>query len=248
MKSKIPIILALLVSVLIVLPLFMSSNRKNTEHKTADEPSISNYVPVFSDRSEDAQKRFWTTCLEKTFNELFEGKSTFTEVQGRVTELREQIELLYSKPVAVRLITTYHYKSRTVAAGAWFDQGVPVIEIVVQRQMDIAESLRSVSKENFEQQLKVSFLSSIHHELEHLVFDRGKTHQNTDELIRSEKYAWAQSCRFAIVPSIEKYGIIPNSDSLDWYQAWKRSGGNENSPAWNDYVSTVYREAGLEVR
>jgi hypothetical protein len=134
-----------------------------------------------------------------------------------------------------------------VFAGAVFKDGVPTIEIIIQMFMDTAEVLRRESVETFKQKIQISFVESVHHELEHLYYDGDGKPTSSLQQTESEARAWGQTCTYVIVPMVEKYNIFYSPDCMTWYKAWVLCGRDATLPRWKAFVGDVYSKRGVSV-
>lgn len=249
MKNKIALFAALLVVVALAILIFVPNRAESVKSGESNRllltPQLppSSYVPIFTDRTEAGMKKFWAEYLDTTYHEIFAGTFYVTEMQARITWLISEINRRDGN-LHMNAVTTYNDVQNMAIAGAAYINGVPTISLMVQRFMDMAESQRQQDEVTYKQKLKLQLVESVHHELEHLYRERGKTSMTTDEFIEAESAAWAQSCRFAIVPLIERYKIAPSADTLQWYSIWVWSGRNETSKKWKDFVRHVYSPNG----
>ncbi len=190
------------------------------------------------DRPDAEMKAFWREELSDLYNQIFTGTLPYPTVNERAKELNAAILRRTGKQLAVTLVTTYHKVHRDIECSAGFisSNKTQVIDIHIPCTMDMFEFLKSSKEPMWHEAFQSHVITSVMHELEHT--DREEFPQVFDTM--EESRAWANTCRYTLVPLRDTYRLTLFQSDAPFYLAWKQAGGDTNSAVWKHMIDSRY--------
>lgn len=206
------------------------------------KPATKVTLPASPPPLSNAEKlQFYEEHLKALAEMLHKGELAYPLLRSRYEELWNKVLSLYQKPITIEAMLNHHPDdSKELLGGAWITPaGNPCVSIFVPRAVEVLtkyrNSGRSTWKAEFTNDVIIVYLHEVdHHALGHpLTKGRGIN-------IRSEKEAWAETCRHVIVPMAETYHLPLSPDAQELYESWIRAGKNEESPVWFEAIRKRY--------
>jgi len=78
------------------------------------------------------------------------------------------------------------------------------------------------------------------HELDHLAFDPIESSSTLEERVTSESVAWAKTVQSMEV-LVNNHAFLLDPSDQEYYNAWLRSGKQEDSKEWQSFIRDTYR-------
>ncbi len=205
--------------------------------------------PVTSaiDHSPEELEKFWQNHMRKAVEvELMGYKCPIPEIRDRYALLATKVQEKYGT-LAVELSSAAQPANKNNFAGNSFSNGVPRIILFIANCKDAYEGeLANLSDEERQKTFDFVTIVGIIHEYEHIVGDPLRMNGapfTVEDLVAGEKHAWAETCRYTLGPCIEKYGYSHFPLIRGYYTQWVNTGKDENSPAWEAFIRSVYKDA-----
>lgn len=192
--------------------------------------------PSTRDRSIAGCRLFWERIALPISDDLSSGTSEYDCLNRRMKALADEIRVKYGEPPVVMPHAAYHPLSKDVIASIIVHKGRPEMRISVQTLMDRYEQVKGLHK-RWAEEFYINFAVAVLHEVEHfqnpLPDDR-----SFNALIINEDAAWANTCRYALVPlHDEGKPLAPFLE--DYYRKWIECGSTTNA-AWRSFITEQY--------
>ncbi len=197
-----------------------------------------NQIPAWSVTE---QHSFWTNELHNLiYEQLAQGKLPYQKINKRFLDSNLLIYEKTKNGITVSLSTNYHWSDKKVGAAAGYvetNNNARVIEIYVPAFMDTFKELRTADVPRWREIFHSHSIIAFMHEVEHARHEPGTTNYVD---VEEESRAWAETCRYTIVPLVEEYRCLLHPNEINIYLAWKLSNGDTNSPTWTNAIWKIY--------
>jgi hypothetical protein len=196
---------------------------------------------VTSSYSEESMHEFWDVHLKTLAQDQWaNAQFPYPEINEHCKKLNALITEHTGKPLAVSMVTNYHWASKMVEAAAGFDHSNKTVSIslYIPSIMDAYKSLENSGQAQWKDLFVSQQTIILMHELEHAA--NGDVSRSKAIDITEESRAWAETCRYTTVPLLENYHLPINNIGGDLYKAWKECRADTNSPIWIQTIENHY--------
>ena len=182
---------------------------------------------------------FWTNELQSLVaDQIVVGKLPYPEINDRFHFLNNTIITNTGKPVAVTLSTLYHWASKRIEGAVGFNETNKTfgIDLYIPSIGDHFEELQRTSQDRWQDAFQCHIIILFMHELEHTLATNHAQHIDVQE----ESRAWADTCRYTVVPLFKKYHLPLIAGDGKFYHAWKDADGDMTNTLWLTAIQDRY--------
>lgn len=197
------------------------------------------YEPVLRKYTAQELKEFWDRELNYLVVEQWsKAQLPYPEINQRYLRLFSEITNRTGTNLSIALVRTNHWLGTSVEAAASLDRtnNQHCMDLYIPVMMNTYEKLERSGIPKWHKVFESHIIVALMHELEHTA----NTNVATAVDIGEESRAWADTCRYTIVPLLDVYNVPLDGSDAKPYLAWKQGGGNTNSVEWKTFMEGRY--------
>ena len=191
--------------------------------------------------NDEEMQEFWDEHLDSLIVELITGAHANDTVNEIIQDRNRLINERYNNPEIEYVRIRNYAVTENIPMASGYKNGRAFIEFIVPAIMDEFYAMQAYRyperRRLFENAITIGYL----HELDHLAFDIIHTPSTFEERIQKESMAWAKTAQ-SIELLVTRHAFQLHASDLSYYNAWVRSGRQEDSSEWLDYIRDAYRD------
>ena len=190
-------------------------------------------------RTLEELQAFWARELQTLIAEqLVKGSLPYPEINERFDILNKEIVRRTGKPLAINMTTEYHWAGKRIEASAGFveSNGTQTVELYMPAIVDSFEALQSSQKPKWRDAFTSHMIIIVMHEMEHTATTNHPKHFD----IREESRAWADTCRYTVIPLVEMHYFPLFATDGSIYRAWKLADESTYNVHWLQAMQMLY--------
>ncbi|MEA2715299.1 MAG: hypothetical protein QOG91_327 [Candidatus Parcubacteria bacterium] len=188
-------------------------------------------------RRVDAREEFWRKEILPLQEMLGSASFPIDCINRRMVVLTTALKREFGSPPSVAPLAEYNPLNEKISASGSLYKGSPLVKIYIPSLKDTYDEMKDTSPD-WHEAFRIHFAVGLLHEIESFSCP-GRDAISFDGLVENEEVAWANTCRYVLVPLHDEGR--PLSKLIEtFYEKWLECGATTNA-AWHGFIAEQYR-------